>query len=83
MHSIPFHPNERVISPPPGKEQEITGLRVLDAHFDNGQHVMISCWQLTAEDLQRINETGVIYLMVASTGHPPVKLTAHSEECGL
>lgn len=43
---------------------------------DEGSTVpaIISCWQLSKEDLEEINRTGVIWLSVTGTHLPPVSV---------
>lgn len=49
----------------------VDDLPVSDLH---GGHV--SCWLVTEEDLQRIRETGRVFLWVQGPAHPPVALTS-------
>lgn len=83
MYPITFHPNERVLSPPPGQHEEISCLRVVDITYADGTPGCISCWQLTAEDIQRIQETGKLYICVLGRSQPPILPTVSKEELGL
>jgi len=49
----------------------------LPSFYDPERHETISCWRLTDEEMNRVTETGVIWLHVWG-GHPPV---AVSGEC--
>lgn len=40
----------------------------------DGVAVIISCWALTKEDIEAINQNGVIYLTIVGIGMPPVSL---------
>ena len=37
--------------------------------------VMLSCWELSPDELAKIQATGKVYLMVWGTGHPPVAIS--------
>lgn len=58
------------------KEQNITyvaeGCGDLPAHKADDQ--IISCWQLSEEDLKRVSETGVVWLSVIGQHQPPIWL---------
>lgn len=83
MIPIPFHERERVLAPPTGKHDEIAGLRIVDATYYDGSPMMISCWQLSDEDLETIIKTRKIYHAVLGNTHSPTMLTAHKEDIGL
>lgn len=36
--------------------------------------VIISCWKLSKEDLEDINQTGEIWLQIVGNGMPPVSI---------
>lgn len=55
MHPTTFHPQERTIAPPTGQHEEISGLRVVDGQTEDGQPFLVSCWELTPEEKQRIS----------------------------
>ena len=68
MRPIGFDRANHILMPPPGLE-DCDPLSVLQ----HSQGV-ISCWEVSAEDLEDIQRTGKIYLnvMVPPGGHPPV-----------
>ena len=39
--------------------------------YFNGEQI-VSCWQLTPEELEEINSTGVVWIMVWGQGTPPI-----------
>lgn len=39
--------------------------------------VVISCWQLSAEEMEEIQRTGKVWLIVTSTSIPPMAVTTH------
>jgi hypothetical protein len=45
----------------------------IDEH-GNTSPTIVSCWQLSKEDLEEINRTGKIWLSITGTGMPPVSL---------
>lgn len=63
-------PNTCVLEAPPGEEESVNPLAILAA-----DGFMISRWELTDEDRQRIAAGGSVYLSVMGRGHPPVLLT--------
>lgn len=58
------------------EEQNVTyiaeGCKDLPAY--KGENQIISCWQLTEQDLETIKETGVIWFSVAGQSQPPIWL---------
>lgn len=83
MYPTTFHENERVLSPPSGKHEEISGLRVLDVEYPDGSKGCISCWKLTPEEIEEFTKTGEIYLTVLSPSQPPVFLTTSLSRLGV
>jgi hypothetical protein len=57
-------------------DEECTPLCVLRAKFAGGEPFVLSCWKLTQEELDEINKSGKVWLMVFGTGMPPVALTS-------
>ena len=49
-------------------------LPVIAAHDENGVNYIISAWEITPEELEKVKETGIIYLSVVGTQIPPVAL---------
>lgn len=45
--------------------------------FRDGKQV-ISCWELTKEDLEEVARTGKVYLCVTGGSHPPLHLQTES-----
>jgi len=58
------------------KEQNITYVadNCLDLPAHKADDQIISCWQLSEDDLKRVNETGVIWFSVQGQGQPPIWL---------
>lgn len=45
--------------------------------IDNGTPVVISCWKPTAEEMEEIQRTGRIWILVMGTTMPPIAPTGH------
>lgn len=46
------------------------------AFDENGASYIITAWEISPEELKKLQETGIIYLSVIGNGIPPVFLTA-------
>ena len=64
---ILFDECTKIITPPRGEETTIMPLPV---HIDDGK--MISCWQLTPEELEKVQKDGKIFVWVWSIPMPPI-----------
>lgn len=75
MIPIDFPERNRVLEKPPGMtDQQCMDLEI----FTDGLNC-VSCWQLNKEELELIQKTGKIYLIVVSgTTQPPVSLHVES-----
>ena len=49
-------------------------LPAVAAHDEDGVNYIISAWEITPEELEKVKETGIIYLSVVGTQIPPVAL---------
>lgn len=58
-----------------GKSQGYIGLCIRDIETSHGP-AMVSSWQPTPAEVERIAAGAPILLMVLGTGHPPVNLEA-------
>lgn len=58
-----------------GNGNDIADLRVINT----GQS-FVSSWQLSPEELELIQKTGIVYVSVWGIGHPPISVTARLEE---
>lgn len=83
MQPIPFSERERVLAPPVGEHQTIGGLRVVDVAFADGTSAVVSCWQLSPEEIKRITETDRLYVAVMGKTQPPIYLSVEPSEFGL
>lgn len=83
MKPIPWHPNNQVLMPPPGTEDEVSPLPVLPLTYSDGSHALVSCWQLHWKDLVRVLLTRRVYVAVMGQGHPPLMVRTHPVEMGI
>lgn len=59
-------------------DEQCSSLAVCKATDSEGKPVIISCWQLTPEDMVKIQETGVVWLTIVGHGMPPVSVHSNS-----
>lgn len=75
MIPIEFPEMNFTYSKPQGMtDEECAPLHVFKGKDEASTPVIISCWQLSKEDLEEINRTGKIYLQIVGHGMPPVSL---------
>lgn len=55
-------------------DEQCSDLNVWKGHDTNQQPRIISAWKPSKEDLDALNNGGVIYLDIVSSGQPPVSL---------
>lgn len=72
MYPTTFHEKERVLSPPSGQHEDISGLRVLDIQYEDGSQACVSCWQLEPEEIEQFKKDGKIYIAVMGRSQPPI-----------
>jgi len=63
---------------PPDDMSNCTGLRVHKGYDIDGLPAIVSKWRLSKEDLEEINTTGELWLIIYGHGQPPVCLTTES-----
>lgn len=68
----------RVMLAPPGMEN-CKPLAIKDVDLQDGEHVMVSAWEPTPVELERLNAGGRVHLWIWGLGHPPVALTVGPE----
>ena len=79
MIAVAFDQENTYLDPPDGVNSDICSpLPVCRGTLSNGIEVMISCWKLTKEELEIINKTGRVWLMIAGDKHPMVELMGES-----
>lgn len=58
----------------PDQDGDCSHLAIVDAQLPGGMPVMISAWEPTPAEIQRIVEGKPVYLQIVGTGHPPVNV---------
>lgn len=53
-------------------DDECSCLSILRTTTTDGTPVVLSCWKLTAEELEEVNRTGRVWLTVVGQTMPPV-----------
>lgn len=79
MEGIPFPQQTTVFGKPKDwKDEDCYGLPVAQSFYLNSEQkkvpCLISCWQLTKEELEEIQRTGIVWLSITGEGMPPVSL---------
>ncbi len=73
MIATSFDESNVVLGRPEGmSDDECSCLSVLRTETDGGTPVVVSCWKLTADELQEIIRTGRVWLTVCGQTMPPV-----------
>lgn len=68
-----FAESNGTLDPPRGMEDCCDPLAVAYGKL-NEMPVVVSCWKLTKEELEEINRTGRVWLVVVGETQPPVAL---------
>lgn len=50
-------------------------LPAVAAHDENGTNYVITAWEISPEELEKLKETGIVYLSIVGMSVPPVLLT--------
>jgi hypothetical protein len=79
MKPIKFEQSNFTWGAPRGQEDKVDGMPAYKGtEKETNWPVSISCWELTPEDLRRLNEGGKIWLRVYGQGHPPVSVSTEN-----
>ena len=71
-----FDESNAVLDRPQGMtDEECAPLSVCRATTPEGYPVVVSCWKLTREELDEINRTGRVWLMLWGVTMPPAYVT--------
>jgi hypothetical protein len=76
MEAIEFPQVNRRLGPPKGMtEEQCFTLPVCISKDSEGKDVVLSCWKLSDEELEKLKVDGVIWLGILGTNMQPVYLT--------
>lgn len=78
MIPVPFDQQNTVFGKPEDMTDEECG--PLPAHIGHDEHgfqIVVSCWQLSPEEIKQISETGKLWCCVVGPFVPPISL--HTE----
>ncbi len=79
MKPVTFPEQNISLGKPEGMTDEQCGsLPAFQGHDPEGFPVIVSCWELSPEELEQVQETGKIYLVVISPTQPPLSLRVDS-----
>lgn len=70
MNPSNFPESNRVLGPPPGSTEDEVG----SLFTYTGHGMVISKWKVSAEELEAIQATGEVWLVVSGASMPPVIL---------
>lgn len=78
MKPIHFEEVNKTFTAPPGMEDSVLPLPVWQGKDTEGNPQIISCWELSKEEIIEVANTGRVYLGIMSNGMPPVCVMAHN-----
>lgn len=75
MIATSFSEENLILDPPPQlREENIECLPVFAGRAEDGTPIVISCWKITAEEMEEMKKTGRVWLMVFGHGMPVVSV---------
>jgi hypothetical protein len=82
MIATAFTEENAVLDGPPGTTSEqVESLSVCRCENENGVPVLVSCWKVTKEELEEIQRTGRVWLIVLGHTTFPVRLCTNTGLC--
>jgi hypothetical protein len=75
---VPFKESNGTMGCGQNDPDRVYDLPVYFGTYDDGSRDIISCWQLTTEEIAEIARTGKVWLRVLGTGMPPIAIQASS-----
>jgi hypothetical protein len=78
MKPIEFKQQNTVFTAPKGVSEEECGNLPAYRSGDGQFPYIISCWELTPDEIEQVKQTGRIWLSISGGGMPPVALMAES-----
>jgi hypothetical protein len=68
-----FDEENSVLDGPPGTtSEEVQPLSVWLGKMDSGNRVVISCWKPTKEEMEEIQRTGRVWIVIMGETMPPI-----------
>lgn len=83
MKAVETPSTNLILTAPVGDEDFVLDLPVTQYEMETPNGVMdciMSCWELSPDELKRIQETGKIYFHMYGKTHPPMLLTLDTLE---
>lgn len=78
MKPVHFDQVNKTFTAPPGMEETVLPLPVWQGPDQDGNPQIISCWELSKEEIIQVANTGKVWLAIMGTGMPPVCVMADS-----
>lgn len=72
MKAIKFPECNKVLTAPRGQEEEVFDLPVCQTAYPDEQPCVISCWELSDEDIDNLIQTRQLWLSSYGHTHPPL-----------
>lgn len=73
MQAAAFDGENLVLGTPKGCDPDVVApLSVQAGRTADGEPAILSCWRLSREELDEVNRTGRVWLVVRARGMPPV-----------
>ena len=73
--AVGFEGANTVFQAPKGKEETVHDLECFQP-ADKSQ--IVSCWRLSKEEIEQVNQTGVVWLRIMGNGMPPVYVSGEA-----
>lgn len=79
MEACSFAQENCIFGPPRGvSSEDCETISAWRGPPDSDEKVVVTCWKVTKEELEEIQRTGRVYLIVQGSRMPPVCLLGHS-----
>lgn len=78
MKPVHFDQVNKTFTAPAGMEESVLPLQVWQGPDVDGNQVIISCWELSKEEIIQIANTGRVYLSIMGSGMVEVSVMSES-----
>ena len=78
MKPVKTENTNSILKAPVGSDN-VVDLPITQLEYIDGSKAVESCWELSKEELEKVNETGRVYFVCMGRTHPPIFLSAKSE----